>query len=202
MSERIINAILVKPGEEPEICHLPEDTAAQTEAICDLLEGNFGATEFFDLKNGAALFILSNDLSIPLGLKPNRRFPGADFGEIIFGNAIFIAAYSSESGQEGVIDMPERICRMFIEQIKRNFKPCRGDEKPHGKADIYYENEGTPEERAFRWQEIQKPSGIEKAGSIKAGRATWYQADGQEFMEINGRYFKQAWIIKGKKPLH
>lgn len=202
MPEQTINAILVKPGEDPEICKLPVDPLAQNEMICDLLEGNFGAAEFFDLKNGASLFVLLNDLSVPLGLRPNRRFPGEDCNEIIFGNAIFIAAYNESSEKEGTVGMPEKVCQMFIEQIKLNFKPCNGDEKPAAGAEVYLENEGTPEEIAYKWHEIEKPAGLENAQYIQAGRAKWLQCEAQEVLEINQRYFKQVPVNRGKTPLN
>lgn len=202
MSEQTINAILVKPGEDPKICKLPVDPLAQKELICDLLEGNFGAAEFFDLKNGTSLFVLLNDLSVPLGMKPNRRFPGEDCNEIIFGNAIFIAAHNESGEKEGTVDIPEQVCQMFIEQIKLNFKPCNGDEKPATRARVYLENEGTPEERAYEWVEIEKPAGIEKAQYVQAGRAKLFQCDSREVLEINQRYFRQVPMILGIGPLH
>lgn len=199
-NNRIIQAILVRPGQDPKICTLPADEANQMEAISDLLDGNIGSTEFFDLGNGASLYVLVNDLSVPLGLLPNRRFPGKDQDEIIFGNAIFIAAYNEKSGQTGTVDMPEAICRMFIEQIKLNFVPCRGDEKPDTKAEIYVEHQGTPQERSFRWCEIEKPARTDQF--IQAGRAKLIRFDQQEVLEINGRYFKQVTIAAGKSPLN
>lgn len=105
MAIEMIHAILVRPGNEPEICKLPAEMQAQIEAISDLLNGNIDSTEFFDLGNGASLFVLVNDFSVPLGLTPNRRFPGKDQAEIIFGNAIFIAAYNAHSELEGTVDI-------------------------------------------------------------------------------------------------
>ena len=202
MIEQTMNVILAKVGQDPEICKIPVEQLAQTEIISDLVEGNFGATEFFNLGNGVSLFILTNDLSIPLGLKPNRHFPGKDYDEIIFGNAIFIAAYNESSDNDGTVDMPEKICKMFIEQIKLNFEPCKGDEKADSKDEIYYENQGTPEERAYKWHEIEKPAGIDQAKYIKAGRAKWFQCGAKEVLEINDRYFEQVQIITPNTPLN
>lgn len=202
MTEGLIRAILVKPGEEPVICALPIGHPDQTEAISDLLEGNFGATEFFDLGNGVSLFILSNDLSIPLGLPANRRFPGKDSEEIIFGSAIFIAANNDRSEAEGTIDMPERICHMFIEQIKLNFVKCEGDEQPSSGAEVYIENEGTPEERAYKWREIDKPEDIDQAEFVAAGRAKWYSYGNDSILSINDRYFRQVQAVTSKTPLN
>lgn len=204
-TEAIIHAILVEPGQEPTICALPAEEAAQKEAISDLLEGNFGATEFFDLKNGVSLFILTNDLSVPLGLRPNRRFPGKDREEIIFGSAIFIAAYNGSvdaEDKEGTVDMPERICRMFIEQIGLGFESCKGDEKPDPKAEVYVENEGSDEERSYKWKEIEKPCGVETCKFLQIGRAKWLEAISGEILEINGRYFEQVTVRTKKAPLH
>lgn len=198
--DKIIQAILVKPGQDPEVCTLPEDEMKQTEAISDLLDGNIGSTEFFDLGNGASLYILVNDLSVPLGLVPNRRFPDKDQDEIIFGNAIFIAAYNERSGQTGTVDMPEKICRMFIEQIKLNFVPCKGDEKPDAKTEIYIEHQGTPEERSFKWCEVEKPARTDQF--IQAGRARLIRFEEQEVLEINGRYFKQITVAAKKSLLN
>lgn len=195
-----MQAILVKPGQDPELCTLPLDEVKQMEAISDLLDGNIGSTEFFDLGNGASLYVLVNDLSVPLGLVANRRFPGKDQDEVIFGNAIFIAAYNEKSGQTGTVDMPEAISRMFMEQIKLNFLPCRGDEKPDAKTEIYVEHQGTPQERSFKWCEIEKPAQTDQF--IQAGRARLIRFDQQEVLEINGRYFKQITIAAGKPPSH
>lgn len=198
--EDTIRAILVKPGREPEICTLPAESAAQMEEIMDIVEGNIGSTEFFDLGNGASLFVLVNDFSVPLGLPPNRRFPGKDRDEIIFGNAIFIAAYNEKSENEGTVDMPERICRMFIEQIKLRFEPCAGDEKPDSRAEVYVENAGTPEERSFKWRETEKPASVDTF--IRAGRAKFIRCEDEELIEINGRYFRQVNVITEKTPLN
>lgn len=189
-NQEIIRAILARPGEDPKICELPSGAEALTNAISDLLDGNFSGTEFFDLQNGASLFVLVNDFSVPLGLAPNRRFPGKDADEIIFGSAVFIAAYNESSGKDGVVDMPPRVCRMLIEQIKLNFTPCRGDEKPDERAEVYVENAGEPDERRFKWVETQKP--VRQDACIPAGRAKMIRCGQMEFIEINGRYFVQA----------
>ena len=196
--KNVIHAILVKPGQEPEIVEIPAGTD-QPDAICDLVDGNFGATEFFDVGNGASLFIVTNDLSVPLGLAPNRHFPEPDQAEIIFGNCLFIAVYNEKSGKEGIVDMPEQVCHMFIEQIKSSFEPCQGDEKPSSKGEIYIENEGTPEERAYKWVEIEKPANVDRF--LQAGRAKLIQNEEYEVIEIHGRYFRQVTIATEKEPL-
>ncbi|WP_196594115.1 hypothetical protein [Pectinatus sottacetonis] len=196
MEEKIMHAILAKPGKDPEILLLPTEGLKHEEAIRDILDGNYGAVEFFKIEDGISLFILINDLSIVLGLKPNRRFPPPDNKQIIFGKAIFIAAYNGEIPEtEGTIDMPENICRIFIEQIKKNFPLCTGNEKPTKRDKIYYDNKGQNNERAFIWKEIKRP---ENPGiPVIAGRVNFYGHETQEIMEINNRFFKK--IIMKKK---
>ena len=196
--KNVIHAILVKPGQQPEIVEIPAGTDQQ-DAICDLVDGNFGATEFFDVGNGASLFIVTNDLSVPLGLAPNRHFPKPDQTEIIFGNCLFISVYKEKSGKDGIVDMPEHVCHMFMEQIKSSFEPCRGDEKPSSNGEIYIENEGTPEERAYKWVEIEKPAKVDRF--LQAGRAKLIQNNEYEVIEIHGRYFRQVTIATDNKSL-
>lgn len=195
----MINAILAKPGEDPVICQLPLDTAEQIEAISDILDGNIGSTEFFNIGNGASLWILANDFAVPLGLTPNRHLPGKDYEEILFGNIIFIAIYNEESEYEGPVHMPEHICNMFIEQIKTNFEPCKGDEKPRSQDEVYTENPNTPEERSFKWLETEKPVSCDTF--VKAGRAKLIKTDDAEIIELNGRYFRQVNVSTTKTPL-
>lgn len=198
--KQLINAILVKPNCEPEICALPLDIDAQIEAISDILGGNIGSTEFFNIGNGASLWILVNDMAVPLGLKPNIHMPDKDYDEILFGNVIFIAMYNEASEYEGPVHMPEHICRMFIEQIKANFEKCRGDEKPRSQDEIYTEFPNSSEERSFKWVECEMPSDFVK--KLKAGRASLLvQADGNSVLELNGRYFRQQTVFTEKTPL-
>ena len=107
MENKIMHAILAVPGQEPEILELPAVGLQHEEAIRDVLEGNYGAIEFFKIQDGISLFILVNDLAAVLELPANRRFPGRDQEHIVFGKAIFIAAYNGEiEGAEGTLDMP------------------------------------------------------------------------------------------------
>lgn len=197
--KKLMNAILARPGQEPEICQLPMNVDEQIEEISNILDGNIGSTEFFDIGNGASLWILVNDFAVPLGLKPNRHLPGKDQDEILFGNIIFIAIYNEESEFEGSVDMPEHVCRMFIEQIKQNFKACNGDEKPRSQDEVYIEFPDSENERSFKWREIEKPKNVDDF--IPAGRAKLIKHDAHEIIEINGRYFRQVTIATKKTPL-
>ena len=123
-NQQMMRAILIEPGKDPSIIKLPAAHGPHDEAIKDTLEGNYGAVEFFQIQPGISLFILVNDLAAALGMKPNRRFPGADSDQIIWGKAIFIAAYNGDDEtKEGTLDMSEETCLMFIEQIKLNLIP-------------------------------------------------------------------------------
>ena len=201
MQRNTMRAILAEPGRDPEILVLPADGLHHEEALRDVLEGNYGAIEFFRIEEGISLFVLVNDLAVALGLKANRRFPGKDSNQIIFGRAIFIAAYNGELPErEGTLDMPEEMCRMFIEQIKLNFAPCDGTEKPRPEDEIYYENQGDPEqEKAFRWVEIPAPQ--DPGPALEAGRAKYYSAGENVLLEINGRFFRQLEIYTGNTKL-
>ena len=201
MQRITMRAILAEPGRDPEILVLPADGLHHEEALRDVLEGNYGAIEFFRIEEGISLFVLVNDLAVALGLKANRRFPGKDSNQIIFGRAIFIAAYNGELPErEGTLDMPEEMCRMFIEQIKLNFAPCDGTEKPRPEDEIYYENQGDPEqEKAFRWVEISAPK--DPGPALEAGRAKYYSAGENVLLEINGRFFRQLEIYTGNTKL-
>ena len=201
MQRNTMRAILAEPGRDPEILVLPADGLHHEEALRDVLEGNYGAIEFFRIEEGISLFVLVNDLAVALGLKANRRFPGKDSNQIIFGRAIFIAAYNGELPErEGTLDMPEEMCRMFIEQIKLNFAACDGTEKPRPEDEIYYENQGDPErEKAFRWVEIPAPGTLGPA--LEAGRAKYYTAGDQELLEIHGRFFKRIEVYTEKSRL-
>lgn len=193
-----MNCILVKPGQEPEICALPNNPLEQVQAIGDILGGNFASARLFDLGDNKSLHILVNDFAVPLGLKANRRFPGADNDEVIFGNAIFIAM-DDANAEQGPMDITEEVCNYFIEQLKINLTPCKGDEKPDPKHEIYVENVGTPEERSFRWLEIDKPENVDEF--IAAGRAKMIKHPDYEIIEINGRYFRQVTVSTKQGPV-
>ncbi len=186
-----MNCILIKPGQDPEICVLPNNPLEQVQAIGDILGGNFASARLFDLGDNKSLHILVNDFAVPLGLMANRRFPGADNEEIIFGNAIFVAM-DDEHSDQGPMDITEEVCNYFIEQLKINLLPCKGDEKPDPKHEIFIENYGTPEQRSFKWVEIEKPEKVDEF--IAAGRAKLIKHPEYEVIEINGRYFKQVTV--------
>ena len=198
MENKMMHAILVEPGKDPEILLLPTEGLKHEEAIRDTLEGNYGAVEFFKIQEGVSLFILVNDLSVVLQMKPNRHFPAPDEKNIIYGKAIFIAAYNGEiEGAEGTLDMPENICRLFIEQIKKNFLPCDGSEKPVEEEKLYYDNKGQENERTFYWQEISNPGHLGRP--IVAGRVKFYGQETHEIMEINDRFFKKIIVNNADK---
>ena len=201
MTQQIMHAILMEPGKAPAILELPTEGLQHEEAIRDILEGNYGAVEFFEIQPGVSLFILVNDLAAVLGLKANRRFPGADQEQIIFGKAIFIAAYNgAEEAQEGTLDMPVEMCEVFIEQIAANFSACRGDEQPRPQDTVYYDNQGEENEKACRWLETDRPA--ELGEPLVAGRVTFYGTERHEIMEINGRFFRKIDVYTEKTELH
>lgn len=185
----VMRAILVEPGKDPEIIKLPTGLGPHDEAIKDALEGNYGAVEFFRIQPGISLFILVNDLAAVLGMKANRRFPGDDSDQIIWGKCIFMAAYNGETEQEGTLDMTEETCLMFMEQIKLNFPKCEGTESPSAKDTLYYEEDEDGNPAPYRWLEISKPDKLGKA--LDAGRVRFYRMEAMEVMEINGRFFKK-----------
>lgn len=202
MKQNKMRAIFAEAGKEPCICELSMDGKEQQEQICDLLGGNYGATEFFSIQDEVSLYILTNDLSAALKLPANRRFPGEDHDTIIYGNAIFIAAYNHRAAesQEGTLDMPEEICQMFIEQIKLNFEACTGDEQPSSEEEIYYEEGADGKEISYKWLEIEKPAGLGKF--IEAGRVRFYDMQGdQEIMSLQERYFRKVQIHTKESPL-
>lgn len=202
MEQNKMRAIFAEAGKEPCICELSIDGNRQQEEICDLLGGNYGATEFFAIQDEISLFILTNDLSAALKLPANRRFPGEDHDTIIYGNAIFIAAYNDRAGenQEGTLDMPEEICQMFIEQIKLHFTACNGDEQPSSEEEVYYEESADGKEIAYKWLEIEKPAKLGKF--IEAGRVRFYDVQGdQEIMSLQERYFRKVQIHTKESPL-
>lgn len=193
-----MNTILIRPGQEPEICPLPNHPMEQVKAIGDLLGGNFASARLFDLGDHKSLHILVNDFAVPLGLKPNRRFPGEDADEIIYGNAIFVVL-DDDKTEEGPMDITEEVCQYFIEQLKKNLMPCKGDEKPDPKHEVYVENVGTPEERSFKWVEIEKPAKVDKF--IPAGRAKLIEHPKYEVVEINNRYFRREILSAKQGPV-
>lgn len=190
-----MRAILIAPGKEPEITYLPVGAGEHEEAIRDVLEGNYGAVEFFELQPGISLFILVNDLAAVLGMKPNRRFPGADSEQIIFGKAIFIAAYNGADGREGTLDMSVETCMMFIEQIKMHFAACDGTESPRPQDTLYYDEDAEGKPISYRWLEISAPSNLPEP--IVAGRVKFYRMAEQEVMEVNGRFFRKLEVYTG-----
>ncbi len=197
-----MRAILLEPGKSPSILELPVEGLKHEEAIRDTLGGNYGAVEFFQIAEGISLFILVNDLAATLGLKPNRRFPEEDREHIIFGNAIFIAAYNGETeGQEGTLDMPEDLCKVFIEQIEKAFEACDGTESPRPEDTLYYdEPEGKNPPKAYRWIEISKPENLGEP--MEAGRVNFYGEGHREFMEASGRFCRRTEVYTKDSPLH
>lgn len=190
MNNKKMHAILAVPGADPELLELPAASPQQEEAIRDILEGNYGAVEFFRIEDGISLFILVNDLAAVLGLAPNRRFPAPDEAQIIFGKAIFIAAYNGETEREGTLDMAPVLCQMFIEQIKKNFPACQGTEEPRPEDTIYYDDRGTAAEKAYRWLETSRPAKLSEP--LAAGRVKFYERG--SIMEAAGRFFKKIEI--------
>ena len=188
--EQMMRAILIAPGQEPEILTLPAGKGAHEEAIQEVLEGNYGSVEFFEIQPGISLFILVNDLAAVLGMAPNRRFPAPDEKQIIYGKGIFIAAYNgSVEGQEGTLDMSVDTCRMFMEQIKIHFPLCQGDEVPGPEDTLYYDEDEEGKPAPYRWVEISAPDNLPEA--VQAGKVKFYRGQVQEFMEVNGRFFKK-----------
>lgn len=194
-----INAILMEPGKDLVICQLPADIEQQIEEIADILAGNFASTRLFNVGNGVSLHIFVNDLAVPLGLTANRRFPHPDEQEIIFGNALFLALADEAGEEQGALNIPEDICRVFIENLERHLARCSGQEKPGPEAEIYTENAGTPDERSFRWQEVECPEAVDKF--IGSGRVRIVDDGICDTIEINGRYFKQIAVPAAHKPL-
>jgi len=194
-----INAILIEPGKEPAICKLSAAIDKQIDEMSAILGGNFASSRLFHVGNGISLHIFVNDLAVPLGLTANRRFPKPDENEIIFGNALFLAIDDEHGDEEGALDIPEDICEFFIEKLKENLEPCTGDEKPDPSAEIYTENPGTPEERSFKWQEVEAPKNIKKL--IGNGYVKIVDDGICDTIEVNGRYFKQITIERKDKSL-
>lgn len=199
---QLMRAILIEPGKEPEIVRLPAAHGEHEEAIRDVLEGNYGAVEFFEIQPGISLFILVNDLAAVLGMKPNRRFPAPDESEIIYGRAIFIAAYNgTDEHKEGTLDMSEETCLMFIEQIKLHFAACKGDEEPRPEDTLYYDEDEEGKRIPYRWVEcLVKPDNLPKP--LEAGRVKFYRTDVREIMETAGRFFKKIPVYTAGSSLN
>lgn len=190
MANQLMRAILIEPGQEPSIIRLPAGHGEHEAAIQDVLEGNYGAVEFFEIQPGISLFILVNDLAAVLGMQPNRRFPEPDQDQIIYGKAIFIAAHNGAvEGQEGTLDMAEETCLMFMEQIKLHFPACKGDEAPRPEDTLYYDEDEEGNQVPYRWIEISKPADLPEP--LQAGRVKFYRGPVQETMEVNNRFFKK-----------
>lgn len=194
-----INAILMEPGKDLVIYRLSADVAKQIEEISAIVDGNFANARLFNVGNGISLHIFVNDLAVPLGLTANRRFPHPDEQEIIFGNALFLALADDAGEEQGALDIPEDICRFFIENLEQNLARCSGDEKPDAEAEIYTENAGTADERRFRWQEVERPRMVKKF--IGNGRVRIVDDGICDIIEINGRYFKQITVPGQDKQL-
>lgn len=201
-NNQLMRAILAEPGQEPAIIRLPAEHGAHEEAIRDALEGNYGAVEFFEIQPGISLFILVNDLAAVLGMKPNRRFPAPEQEQIIYGKAIFIAAYNgADETREGTLDMSEETCLMFMEQIKLHFAPCRGDEEPRPEDTLYYEEDEEGRQKPYRWVEcLAVPEKLPEP--LQAGRVRFYRTAAREIMEAGGRYFKKIPVYTSDTTLN
>ena len=138
-------------------------------------------------------------MAIPLRLPANRRFPEPDQHEIIFGNALFILIDDVKGDEEGALDIPDHVCTFFIDKLKENFTPCRGDEQPDPESEIFVENPGTEEERRFKWQEIECPGKDLKF--IGKGYVRIVDDGISDTLEIKGRYFKQDYLTQESETL-
>lgn len=189
MHEQMMQAIALRPGEKPAIVSLPVEDPHHEEAIRDILGGNFGAIELFPLNDDLSLFLLVNDLAATLCLPPNRRFPAPDDATILYGSAIFIAAFNgSDEKKQGTITLPEDVLREIAAQIDDAFTPCRGDERPDPQETIYYEDEART--KAYRWIEIDPPDTLEYP--LAAGRVMFYGKGEKNIMEVQGRFFRKT----------
>ena len=141
---------------------------------------------------GLSLHIFINDMAIPLQLTANRRFPEPDQHEIIFGNALFMVLDDVTGDDDGPLDIPAHICDFFIEKLTENFTPCVGDEKPDPKSEIFVENQGTKEERHFKWEEVKRLETDLKF--IGEGYVRIVDDGICDTFEIKGRYFKQIFL--------
>lgn len=195
MREKIMHAILVEPGHEPVMIELPANEG-QDDKIRDILGGNYGAVEFFSIEDGISLFILVNDLAAVLGLSANRRFPPPDEKTVIYGSALFVAAYNGSTELEGTLDMSPVLCQMFIEQIKRNFPMCDESVKPSPEETIYYD--GPDGSKPYRWIETDCPKN--PGEPVAAGRVSFYQHG--RLMEAQGRFFKKIEVYTKDTPVN
>lgn len=194
-----LNSILLEVGKKPTIYKLSTTIEKQIEEISALLGGNFISSRLFQVGEGLSLHIFINDMAIPLGLVPNRRFPAPDEHEIIFGNALFLLIDDLKGDEEGALDIPEDICPIFCKKLAENFTLCVGDEKPDPISEIFVENLGTPEERRFKWEEIECPG--QDLKFIGEGYVRIVDDGICNTFEIKGRFFKQNYLPTDGKPL-
>ena len=194
-----LSAILMEAGKDPAIYKLSTEIDKQLEEISAVLGGNFISSRLFQVGEGLSLHIFINDMAIPLRLPANRRFPEPDQHEIIFGNALFILIDDAKGDEEGALDIPAHVCTFFIDKLKENFTPCRGDEQPDPESEIFVENPGTEEERRFKWQEIECPGKDLKF--IGKGYVRIVDDGICDTLEIKGRYFKQSYLTQESETL-
>lgn len=187
-----INTILLEVGKEPAVYTLSASIHKQIEEISALLGGNFTSSRLFEVGEGLSLHIFINDMAIPLQLTANRRFPEPDQHEIIFGNALFMVLDDVTGDDDGPLDIPVHICDFFIKKLTENFTPCVGDEKPDPKSEIFVENQGTKEERHFKWEEVKRLETDLKF--IGEGYVRIVDDGICDTFEIKGRYFKQIFL--------
>lgn len=190
-NEQTMQAIALRPGKQPEIVSLPVEDPHHENAICDILGGNYGAIELFPLSGDVSLYLLVNDLAATLGLPPNRRFPAPDEATVLYGSAIFIAAFNGNSEEkQGTLTLPQELLGEIARQIDEAFTPCRGDERPAPHETVYYEDEERTQ--AYRWIEIEPPGPDVLEHPIKAGRVTFYGKGEKDVMGAAGRFFRKT----------
>lgn len=195
-----INSILLEVGKKPIIYKLSATLEKQIEEISALLGGNFVTSRLFEVGEGLSLHIFINDMAVPLRLPANRRFPEPDEQEIIFGNALFLVLEDAKGEEEGPLDIPDHICEFFIKNLEEYFKPCIGNELPSPEAEIFTENQGTDQERRFKWQEVEPPQTQTELKFIGDGYVRIVDDERCDTFEIKGRYFKQLFLSEEKNP--
>lgn len=196
-----LNAIIMEVGKEPAVFKLSTAIDKQLEEIAAVLGGNFISSRLFQVGEGLSLHIFINDMAIPLQLTANRRFPKPDQDEIVFGNALFLLIDDETGDEEGALDIPDEICDVFISKLKENFTPCKGDEKPNPESEIFVESPGTKEERRFKWEEVAAPDNKEELKFIGKGYVRILDDGICDTLEINGRYFKQNYLIENNQKI-
>lgn len=196
-----LNAIIMEVGKDPAVYKLSKAIDKQLEEIAVVLGGNFTSSRLFQVGEDLSLHIFINDMAIPLQLTANRRFPEPDQDEIIFGNALFLLIDDVNGDEEGALDIPDQICKVFISKLKESFVPCSGDEKPNLEAEIFVENPGTNEERRFKWEEVQAPGKEKELKFIGHGYVRIVDDGICDTLEIRGRYFKQKYLKESNKNL-